>query len=302
VARMMGPWTCVLLLVVAPSSLFLRGAQSAVPPPPSPPQPQEQHCDSGFKIILQEIKSIMTSTGICDANKKQELSLEALTSALKQQGHLVTSLMSQTETLQVAVKAVAELQEVQRQHMAQLRGQMEDDRQVRRVQRRTLEDMTSDILKVGKDGLARAEEFRLLEGTVKSGLRKAELETTEAATEMKEAQSRTQELAKVIRRVQKSLSALETRMNLQSSNMVGMKRTNIVKRPSSHRSTSRSFNNRNKISTNSDTSTTTTERSSRIPAPVSPLECPHPFQMVGTNCYTVHTQERLSWQKARDLC
>nr|XP_053634322.1 CD209 antigen-like [Cherax quadricarinatus] len=161
-------------------------------------------CSYQISNILREIKDVLTSTsGRCSSDGERDERLvgierETVSQAVRQHGEVVRSLLAQTESLKKAVTSVAEVQSAHKQLLIALRTELESEKQTKRTQRRTIQDLRSEIHTLREESKNWQEHLRRMESEMKAGLQKTELAAQEATIEVKGASDRANSLGKVV--------------------------------------------------------------------------------------------------------
>lgn len=271
--------------------LLQEGVLGAVPPGPGGTSPL---CGADeFAAALREISEAITSTSrTCSrAGGPREKSVfgvetELITQTLRQNSDAVSSLLAQTESLKLAMTSVAEVQSAQQQMVAALRSELESEKMGKRNLRRTVHDLRSELHTVKEESKAWREHLGRLESEIKAGLQKSELAAQEATIEVKSTGERVNSLGEVIRQVQGSLQGLEKTVSRHTSNLIALRKAKGKgARPSE------------KTDRSEETSV-----DSSLERPDENPHCPHPYTRIGLGCFTVHSTQRYTWERARQHC
>ncbi|XP_064113310.1 oxidized low-density lipoprotein receptor 1-like isoform X3 [Macrobrachium nipponense] len=242
---------------------------------------------------LREISEAITSTArTCSRAEAPRgksvfgVETELITQTLRQNSDAVSSLLAQTETLKLAMTSVAEVQSAQQQMVAALRSELESEKMAKRNLRRSVHDLRSELHTVKEESKAWREHLARLESEIKAGLQKSELAAQEATIEVKSTGERVNSLGEVIRQVQGSLQGLEKTVTRHTSNIIALRKTKGKGvRPSEK----------------TDRSEETAVDSS-LERPDENLHCPHPYTRIGLGCFTIHSTQRYTWERARQHC
>ncbi|XP_071546501.1 uncharacterized protein [Panulirus ornatus] len=244
-------------------------------------------CPGQLASILREIRDLLASDDDhCSgrgASGMFGVQSDVVMQALRQHGEVVGSLLAQTESLKQAITSVAEVQTGQQQLLLALKTELEMEKHAKRTQRRTIQDLRSELHTLREESKAWQEHLRRMEAEVKANLQKSEQSAQEVDVEVKEASERTNSLGKVIRRVQRTLQGLERTVNRHTVSLTSMRRRR-GRDPQSP--------------THKLPSILTTE----TPQTGDGTECPYPFIRIGLGCFTIHSTERYSWEQARQHC
>ncbi|XP_069943701.1 CD209 antigen isoform X2 [Cherax quadricarinatus] len=246
-------------------------------------------CSYQISNILREIKDVLTSTsGRCSSDGERDERLvgierETVSQAVRQHGEVVRSLLAQTESLKKAVTSVAEVQSAHKQLLIALRTELESEKQTKRTQRRTIQDLRSEIHTLREESKNWQEHLRRMESEMKAGLQKTELAAQEATIEVKGASDRANSLGRVIRRVQRSMHSLEKIVTQHTTRLAALTARGRGRRPPPQHSLP-------------------TLPSTEMPQTGEEVDCPHPYTRIGLGCFAVHSTQRLSWEQARQHC
>ncbi|XP_068217472.1 LOW QUALITY PROTEIN: C-type lectin domain family 4 member K-like [Palaemon carinicauda] len=273
------------LITITCLTILIQGPLGAIPPV----QGESPLCGDEFAAALKDISEAITSTSrTCSRDGPREKNVfgvetELITQTLRQNSDSLSSLLAQSENLKLAMTSVAEVQNAQQHMVAALRSELESEKTSKRNLRRTVHDLRSELHTVKEESKAWREHLSRLESEIKAGLQKSELASQEATIEVKSTGERVDSLGEVIRNVQGSLQGLEKTVNRHTSNLVALRKK--ASRPLDRTEKSEE-----------------TAVDSSAERPDENIHCPHPYTRIGLGCFTVHSTQRYSWERARQHC
>nr|XP_027239591.1 uncharacterized protein LOC113830588 isoform X1 [Penaeus vannamei] len=247
------------------------------------PARAEPSCDEGLSGVLREIKDVISAGNkrCRDAARGGMFGehTEQMLQALRQHGEVVASLQTHTDSLNKALGAVAEVQAGQKFIVAALQAEMESERIARTQQRRTIQDLQTELNRLKEESKVWVDYLNAMETDIKEEIRKTESLAQGMEVEVRSTGERVASLGKVIRRVQSSMQALERVVNRHTRSLVTIRK------------------NKGQVEDSEPAEVTI-----RPQILSENFDCPHPYTKMGVGCFTVHSDVRKTWAEARDDC
>lgn len=246
---------------------------------------EEDTCPDLIVPTLREIRDAIRDPTSCTARIRND---ETVNQLLRQHGEVVASLLAQTESLQKAATAVAEVQNGHKQLILALRSELETEKQAKRAQRRTLQDLRSQLHVLKEENKAWQEAAGREKSEMRAGLRRLDEAVKEMEVDLKGTSERTGSLGEVIRQLQGSIQGLQRTVTRHSSTL------RKVRKGAASRLTPE------------DPAETTTSPAA-LPLHPPPegtvmVDCPHPYSRIGQGCFGVHSSNQHTWEEARQHC